>query len=86
MAGHRKARGAPRRDTARAQRMRGRYEAETDPARRLDAAFDWLRSELAHLARARVPDGAVESRQLTVSIAAQLIEWAQQASERGNAQ
>jgi hypothetical protein len=86
MAGHRQARGAPRRDQARQQRMRHRYETELDASCKLGWAFDWLRSELAHLARARVPDGAGHADTLAREAAAAIVRYAEQAYAKGNSQ
>ncbi len=70
MAGHRN--GRPRRDVARTERMRQRYEAETDPLARLGWAYDWLRFELARLARSKVPGARGEADSLTLEAAADL--------------
>lgn len=85
MAGHRHGRGAPRRDVARTERMRQRYETETDPAARLGWAYDWLRFELGHLARSRKPGGPGEAAQLTLDAAAELAALAQQVNARSDA-
>lgn len=83
MAGHRN--GRPRRDVARTERMRQRYEAEPDPAARLGWAYDWLRFELAHLARSKAPGARGEAHQLTLGIAAELAARAQQVNARSDA-
>lgn len=84
MAGHRH--GRPRRDVARTERMRLRYETETDPAARLGWAYDWLRFELAHLARSRAPGAQGEADSLTLDAAADLAGRARQASGRSDGQ
>jgi hypothetical protein len=81
MAGHRQARNAPRRDRARTDRMRERYESEPDPVRRLGWAYDWLRFELAHLSRSRAADGPARAESLTLRLAAQLAASAQEISK-----
>jgi len=73
---------AGRKHAARTERMRLRYESETDPAARLIWAYDWLRFELAHLARSRTPGARDETRQLTLDVAADLAERARQISTR----
>ena len=83
MAGHRN--GRPRRDSARTERMRLRYEAEPDPAGRLTWAYDWLRFELAHLARSKAPGARDEAAQLTLDAAAEIAERARLASRRSDA-
>ena len=85
MAGHRQARSAPRRDRARTERMRERYESEPDPVRRLGWAYDWLRFELAHLSRSRVPGGSVQADSLTREMATQLAASAQEIGARSDA-
>jgi hypothetical protein len=84
MAGHRN--GRPRRDVARAGQWRRRYEAETDPVARLGVAYDWLRSELAHLARSKVPGARGEAGSLMLDAAADLAVRAQEANARSDAQ
>lgn len=84
MAGHRQARGMPRRDEARTERMRQRYEAEPDPVRRLGWAYDWLRFELAHLARSRAQGGGEHASRLVQDIAAYLAARAQEAKARSD--
>ena len=84
MAGHRN--GRPRRDGARTERMRLRYEAETDPLARLGWAYDWLRFELAHLARSKVPGARGEAQQLVLDVAAELAGRAQQVNARSDLQ
>jgi hypothetical protein len=86
MAGHRNSRGAPRRDVARAERMRQRYEAEADPLTRLAWAYDWLRFELGHLARSKVPGARGEAHQLTLDAAAELAAQARQVNARSDVQ
>jgi hypothetical protein len=83
MAGHRN--GRPRRDAARTERMRLRYEAEPDPAGRLAWAYDWLRFELGHLARSKAPGARDEAAQLTLDAAAEIAERARQANARSDA-
>jgi hypothetical protein len=70
MAGHRN--GRPRRDETRAERMLLRYRNETDPLKRLAAAYDWLRFELGHMARSTVPGGGERSSAIARDIADQL--------------
>ena len=84
MAGHRN--GRPRRDVARAEQWHRRYEAETDPAARLGVAYDWLRSELAHLARSKAPGARCEAGSLTLAAAADLAVRAQDANARSDTQ
>jgi hypothetical protein len=50
MTGHRE--DKPRRDRARAERMRARIASAPDEFQALGAAYDWLRMELKHLERA----------------------------------
>ena len=73
---------AGRKHAARTERMRLRYEAEPDPAARHIWAYDWLRFELARLARSRTPGARDETRQLTLDVAADLAERARQISTR----
>jgi hypothetical protein len=73
---------AGRKHAARTERMRLRYESETDPAARLIWAYDWLRFELAHLARSRTPGARSEAGSLTLDVAADLAERARQVSAR----
>jgi hypothetical protein len=49
MAGHRQARGAPRRDEARTQRMRQRLAAAQTAEEQLAVAFDWFRASAARI-------------------------------------
>lgn len=84
MAGHRN--GRPRRDVTRTERMRLRYERETDPAARLAWAYDWLRTELAHLAKSRAPGARGEADQLMLDAAADLAGRALRASGKDDAQ
>jgi hypothetical protein len=87
MAGHGNSR--PRRDAARTERWHLRYEtyeAEKDPAARLAVAYDWLRSELAHLARSKVPGARGEADSLMLYAAADLAHRARQANARSDAQ
>lgn len=64
--------------------MRQRYEAETDPATRLAWAYDWLRFELGHLARSRVPGARGEAASLTLDAAADLAALAQRVNARSD--
>ena len=84
MAGHRG--GRPRRDAVRTERMRRRYEAEPDPVARLGWAYDWLRFELAHLARSKAPGAQGEARRLVLEAAAELAAQAQQVNARSDVQ
>ena len=84
MAGRRN--GRPRRDVARAEQWRRRYEAETDPAARLGVAYDWLRSELAHLARSKAPGARREAGSFMLGAAADLAVRAQDANARSDTQ
>jgi hypothetical protein len=52
MAGHRH--GKPRRDQTRAKRMQARVATAPDEFAAMNAAYDWLRFEVGHLARASV--------------------------------
>ena len=88
MAGHRHARDMPRRDDARSERMRQRYESEADPLKRLGWAYDWLRFELGHLGRARLGegvDGQPQADQLARDIAAEVAARAQEVKARSDA-
>jgi hypothetical protein len=86
MAGHRKARQAPRRAPARTDRFRQRYQNETDPLKKLGWAYDWLRFEIGHLSRARlgedVTDGEREAAEFAHTIAADLVKRAREVEAR----
>ena len=84
MAGHRN--GRPRRDVARTERMRLRYERETDPMARLGWAYDWLRFELAHLARSKAPGARGEAHQLVLDVAEELAQRAHEINRKSDAQ
>jgi hypothetical protein len=66
--------------------MRRRYETEADPAARLGWAYDWLRFELAHLARSKAPGARGEAQQLVLDAATELAERAQQVNARSDVQ
>jgi hypothetical protein len=86
MAGHRQARKAPRRAPARTQRFLQRYETEADPLKKLGWAYDWLRFEIGHLARARLGEGVTagpaEAAEFASLIAADLVARAQEVQAR----
>lgn len=79
MAGHRHAKGMPRRDKARTERMRARLAAAPDEYAAMAAAYDWLRFAIGHLARSsyhgspigmRAPEARAAAREVANLLAA----------------
>ena len=90
MAGRRHASGAPRRDQARAERMRARVAAAPDEFTAMTAAFDWLRFAIGPLARSTrggAPPGAraPEAREAAREITGLLVARAEEITARSDA-
>jgi hypothetical protein len=71
MTGHRH--GQPRRDKARAERMRTRIATAENEFQAMGHAFDWLRMELQHLGRAGTGRARTQQRPGEASVIARQV-------------
>lgn len=89
MAGHRDSQ--PRRDKARAERMRARIAEAPNEFQAMGHAFDWLRMELQHLSRAgqhgdRSRPHAAEAGALARRVTGELIARTESVIQRSDSQ